>query len=355
MNNNFFKKGTKKFSKTYFIADIAANHDGSLKRAKKLIKLCALAGADAAKFQHFKAETIVSDLGFKKIGKLSHQSKWKSGVFQVYKKASINPKWTPVLKKECKKFGIDFMTAPYDLKYVDEVFKYICAYKIGSGDITWKKIINKIAKKKKPVILATGASSLAEVKKAVKEILRINKNLILMQCNTNYTNSNDNFKFLNLKVLKTYKKIFGKKVVLGLSDHTPGHVSVLGSVCLGAQVIEKHFTDSNFRNGPDHKFSLNPDTWKKMVEDTRILESSMGDGIKKIEFNEKESSIIQRRGVWLNKNVFPNEKFSENHIDILRPCPKNSLDIFEIHKFFGKKYKKKMTKGDLVTKKCLKI
>ena len=137
-------------SKVYFIADIAANHDGSLLRAKKLIKLCAKAGANAAKFQHFKAETIVSAEGFKKVGKITHQSKWKKSVFDVYKDASINPYWTAQLKKECKKNNIDFLTAPYDLDYVDSVNKFISAYKIGSGDITWKEIIIKIAKKKFP-------------------------------------------------------------------------------------------------------------------------------------------------------------------------------------------------------------
>ena len=93
---------------TYFIADIGANHDGSLQRAKKLIKLCAKAGADAAKFQHFKAETIVSDYGFRNLKIKTHQSKWKQDVFSVYKKASINPKWTEELKKTCEKYKIDF-------------------------------------------------------------------------------------------------------------------------------------------------------------------------------------------------------------------------------------------------------
>ena len=114
---------------TYFIADIAANHDGSLSRAKKLIKLCALAGANAAKFQHFKAETIVSNFGFKKMKKLAHQKKWKKSVFQIYKEASINPKWNHELKKTCKKYKIDFLTSPYDLNYVSDVKKYISAYK----------------------------------------------------------------------------------------------------------------------------------------------------------------------------------------------------------------------------------
>ena len=135
-----------KTNKTYFIADIAANHDGNLNRAKKLIKLCAKAGANAAKFQHFKAETIVSDNGFKSLGKIAHQKKWKQSVFDTYKKASINPSWGVILKKECRKNKIDYMTAPYDLDYVDEVKKDIVAYKIGSGDITWKKIIKKISK-----------------------------------------------------------------------------------------------------------------------------------------------------------------------------------------------------------------
>ena len=114
--------------KTYFIADIAANHDGNIERAKKLIRLCAKAGANAAKFQHFKAETIINKKQFDKMPKQSHQSSWKETVFDVYKKASINNKWNKELLKECKKNKIDYMTAPYDLNYVDQLNKYICGY-----------------------------------------------------------------------------------------------------------------------------------------------------------------------------------------------------------------------------------
>ena len=292
----------------YFIADIAANHDGNLSRAKKLIKLCAKAGANAAKFQHFKAETIVSREGFEQIGKLTHQKNWKKSVYQVYKDASVNFEWTKILKKECKKNNIDFLTAPYDLEYVDKVNKYIPAYKIGSGDITWKEIIIKIAKKNKPVLLATGASSLEDVKKTVNVILKYNKKLALMQCNTNYTSSLDNFKYINLNVLNDYKKIFKNRVILGLSDHTPGSTTVLGAIALGAKVIEKHFTDNNSRKGPDHKFSMNPITWKAMVKSSREMEVSLGNGKKIIEFNEKQSSIVQRRGVWLCQDKKKNDK-----------------------------------------------
>ena len=288
-------------SKTYFIADIAANHDGSLSRAKKLIRLCAKNGADAAKFQHFKAETIVLDEGFRKIGKITHQKKWKKSVYEVYKEASINIKWTKELKRECFKNKIDFLTAPYDLDYVDKVEKYIPAFKIGSGDITCKEILIKIAKKKKPVLLACGASTLKETINAVNTIRKYNKKIILMQCNTNYTNSPNKLNYINLNALKQFKGIFKDKVILGLSDHTAGHSSVLGGISLGARVVEKHFTDDNDREGPDHKFSLNPVDWKKMITASRELEKCMGNSLKKLEVNEKKSVIVQRRGVWIKK------------------------------------------------------
>jgi len=340
-------------SKIYFIADIAANHDGNLFRAKKLIRMCAKAGANAAKFQHFKAETIVSEAGFINIGKITHQSKWKRSVFQVYKDASINPEWTRELKKECNKNKIDFLTSPYDLNYVDEVNKFISAYKIGSGDITWKEIIIKIAKKKKPVLLACGASTLKETVDAANLILKHNNKLILMQCNTNYTNSLKNFEYLNLNVLKQFKKIFKERLILGLSDHTPGHASVLGAITLGAKVIEKHFTDNNFRNGPDHAFSLNPKTWREMVTASRYLEKSLGDGRKKLESNEKQSVIVQRRGVWIKKHIKKGEKLKKSHIEFLRPCPINSISPFFIDRYLGKKINKDLKPNSVLTKKCL--
>ncbi len=337
-------------SPTYFIADIAANHDGNLSRAKKLIRLCAKAGANAAKFQHFKAKTIVSDKGFKKLGKLTHQSKWKKSVFEVYKDASINFNWTKELKKECKKNKIDFLTSPYDFDYVDKVKKYICAYKIGSGDITWIEILKKISKKKLPVILATGAASLNEVKKAVKTILTNNKKLVVMQCNTNYTNSLENFKYINLNVLKSYKKIFGNKIILGLSDHTPGHTTVLGAVAMGARVVEKHFTDDNRRIGPDHAFSMNFNTWKTMVSETRVLEKALGDGIKKIEKNENQSSLVQKRSIYAINSIKKNQSF-RNNIIVLRPALKNHLPADKFSWLKNKKAKKNIKKGECINLK----
>jgi N-acetylneuraminate synthase len=326
--------------KTYFIADIAANFDGNLKRAKKLIELAAKSGADAAKFQNFRAETIVSDKNFLSLKtQLSHQSKWKKSVFEVYKKAELPLEWTLELKETCYKFGIDYFTAPYDINFINYLKKFVSAWKVGSGDITWHEIILEMAKHNKPIIIATGASSLSEVSQIVKKVLKKNKKIILMQCNTNYTASNNNFNFINLKVLSQYKKMF-PNVVLGLSDHTLGHETVLGSIALGARVIEKHFTDSNKRGGPDHKFSMNPLTWEKMIEASRNLESAMGDGIKKIEKNELQTSVIQRRGILTSKNLKKNEIIKKEHLVFLRPCKSKALAPYMYRMLLGRKAKK---------------
>src|SRR5579864_3778345 len=189
-------------SPTYFVADISANHDGDLERAKRLIRLCAEAGADAAKFQNFRASKIVSDKGFQALGKqLSHQSKWKKTVFQVYQDATLPWQWTPILKQECEACGIDYFSAPYDFEAVEMLDPYVELFKIGSGDLTWPEMLRKIAGKQKPVLLATGASEIAEVQRAVEEILKLNRKLVLMQCNTNYTGSVEAFWHIQLRVL----------------------------------------------------------------------------------------------------------------------------------------------------------
>lgn len=268
-------------SPTYFIADIAANHDGDLERAKDLIYLAKEAGADAAKFQHFKAETIVSDKGFKSLGSQnSHQASWKKSVFEIYKNASVSLEWSPILKETCDKAGIAFFTSPYDFDLVDHIDKYVPAYKIGSGDITWIELIQYISNKNKPCILASGASTLEDVERAISVMLENNQDIALMQCNTNYTAQLENFKYIHLNVLKKYRQLY-PTMVLGLSDHTPGHATVLGAVALGARIIEKHFTDDINREGPDHKFSMDPQSWKDMVDRTRELEAALGDEIKK--------------------------------------------------------------------------
>lgn len=326
--------------KPYFIADIASNHDGDINRAFKLIELARQSGADAVKFQNFKAKTIVSKSGFLNIGNnLSHQASWAKSVYDVYKDASIPDDWTSILKKKCIELDIEYMTSPYDFNAVDYAYPYVNAYKIGSGDITWIDMLEYIAKKNKPVILATGASDMNDVIRAVKSIEKFNQQLIIMQCNTNYTASKDNLHYINLNVLKTYRKQF-PDYILGLSDHTYGHATVLGAIALGARVIEKHFTDDNDRQGPDHKFSMNPETWSAMVKESVELFYALGDGIKKVEENEKESIVVQQRSIFAANLLKKGQVIKKEDLIPLRPINSDGIHPYEIDLLIGRKVNK---------------
>ncbi len=326
--------------KPYFIADIAANHDGDLQRAYKLIELAKESGAHAAKFQNFIAEKIVSNKGFSSLSdQLSHQSEWKKSVFQTYKDASVPYEWTSKLKEKCNDVGITYFTSPYDFDSVDHVDPFVEVYKIGSGDVTWHEILEYIAKKGKPVIIATGASTINEVDMAIDVIKNHNDRIVIMQCNTNYTASINNYKFINLRVLETYSKRF-PEFLLGLSDHTHGHSTILGAIALGARVFEKHFTDDNNRDGPDHKFAMNPKTWKEMVSASNELFLALGDGKKDIEKNEKETASVQRRGLRFTKKLYKGDLIKKEDIFPLRPLHENGVQPFEIEKLTGKKLKR---------------
>jgi N-acetylneuraminate synthase len=320
---------------TYFIADVAANHDGDLERAKLLIRLAKEAGADAAKFQNFRAPQIVSDYGFRSMGgQVSHQATWKKSVFQVYQEASIPFEWTPILKEECDRVGIDYFSSPYDFDAIDMLDAYMPAYKIGSGEIDWLEALERMARKGKPVILATGASTIGEVQRAVNTILPINPQLVLMQCNTNYTASPENYDHIHLNVLKTYRLMF-PNIILGLSDHTHGPATVLGAVTLGARVIERHFTDDNNREGPDHKFATNPADWAHMVIETRKLERAFGSADKFIAANEQQTAIVQRRCLRAARDIQAGEVFSREMIDVLRPATPGAIKPVDISAVIG--------------------
>ena len=338
---------------TYFIADIGANHDGSLERAKYLIRLAKQAGADAAKFQNFRAPKIVSDYGFTQFsGKMSHQDKWSKSVFEVYQDATIPFDWTPELKAVCDEVEIDYFSTPYDFDAIDMLEQYVPAYKIGSGDIDWLEALQRIAEKGKPVMLATGASDICDVQRAVHTILKVNPELVLMQCNTNYTGSPENFDHVHLRVLDTYRTMF-PEVILGLSDHTGGHAAVLGAVTLGARVVEKHFTDDTTRQGPDHPFAMDPDTWAEMVQNTRQLERALGSADKFIAGNEQETKYVQRRCLRAARDIKAGEVFTREMIDVLRPVTPGAILPPEIEHVIGCKALVDMPVGQELTWKKL--
>ena len=322
---------------TYFIADIAANHDGDLERAKALIHLAAKAGADAAKFQNFRAPEIVSDYGFTHMNsQVSHQAGWKRSVVEVYADASVPFEWTPILKETCDDAGIDYFSSPYDFDAIDMLDPYVPAYKIGSGEITWLEMMEQMASRNKPVILATGAADIGDVQRAVHAILKINPQLILLQCNTNYTAADGNFDHIHLRVLQTYQTMF-PGLVVGLSDHTHGHATVLGAVALGARVIEKHFTDDNDREGPDHKFAMNPHTWAEMVTNTRQLERALGSGDKFVAGNEQDTVVVQQRCVRAARAIKAGEVIQRDMLKVLRPATPSAVKPYDIGQLLGTK------------------
>ena len=320
---------------TYFIVDIGANHDGDLSRAVDLIHLAAEAGADAAKFQNFRAPEIVSDYGFRTMDfQVSHQAQWKKSVFEVYQSASIPFEWSEELRQACDQAGIHYFSSPYDFEAVDLLEPMFPAIKIGSGDISWLEIVERIAAKGKPVLLATGASTIGDVQRAVDTVLAVNPQLVLMQCNTNYTGSPDNFDHIHLNVLKSYAVLY-PQVVLGLSDHTPGHTTVLGAVALGARVVEKHFTDDTGRQGPDHAFAMDPASWREMVDRTRELERALGSSQKFVAGNELDTVVIQRRCLRAAVDIAAGEGLTRDRIAVLRPSPAGSIQPYELAAAIG--------------------
>lgn len=333
----------------YFVADIASNHDGDIERAKDLIHIAAEAGADAAKFQNFKAPKIVSDRGFRSLGaQASHQKTWAKSVYEVYEDASVPDEWTPILHAECARAGIHYATSPYDLDSVDTAAPYTAFFKIGSGDITWPAICEHMARKGKPIFLATGASAIDEVASAVDSLSRVAQSLVLMQCNTNYTGSRENFSCINLRVLETFASMW-PDLVLGLSDHTPGCATVLGAVALGARVIEKHFTDDRRRTGPDHSFSMDPASWREMVDRTRELELALGDGVKRVEKNECETVVLQRRCLRASRDIAAGETISRGDLEPLRPAPHGSLSPSRLEMLVGARVVRPLARGEHIT------
>lgn len=333
-------------SPTYFVADIASNHNGDLLRAKELIWLAKEAGADAVKFQHFLADRIVSDYGFRSLGAQSgHQAKWKKSVYETYKDAELNRDWNEALAGEAGKAEIDYFTSPYDFEAVRELDRYVPAYKVGSGDITWIEFIEFLSGRGKPVMLATGASEMWEVEQAVDAVLRHNPNIVLMQCNTNYTGSLENFKHINLNVLKAYAGRY-PGMILGLSDHTPRHTTALGAIALGARVIEKHFTADCRQAGPDHAFSMDPETWREMVKMARELEEALGEGIKAVEDNERETVVLQRRCVRAKGSLKAGTVLDEDMLEELRPAPADSVFPYQKKEIVGKRLNCAKVRGE---------
>ena len=328
---------------TYFIAEIGGNFDGSIDKAKRLIDAAKEFGADCAKFQTFTAETIVSEGGFSKMELHGVHGSWGRTVSEVFKDVEFPMEWHREIADYCKSVGIDFSTSPYFKEAVD-----LCAdmkvpfIKIGSGEITWLEMIEYIASKGLPIMLATGDATMSEIDEAVRTIEKTgNKDLVLMQCITNYPSKIDS---ANVNVLKTYQNAFG--CLTGYSDHSPGHVVALASVVLGARVIEKHFTLDKTMDGPDHKASLEPDELTQMVSAIRHIEKAVGTGKKEPTDSEKGNKAIARKSIVAACKISKGEAFSENNITTKRPG--NGISPMKWYEVLGKTAPKDFDEDELI-------
>ncbi|MBI2050327.1 MAG: N-acetylneuraminate synthase family protein [Parcubacteria group bacterium] len=323
------------------IADIGANFDRNLDKAKELALAVKQAGGDVVKIQSFLAPKIVSGKGFASMQLKGVHGSWGRPVDEIFKEAEFPREWHKEFFDYCKSIGIMASSAPYDFEAVDLMEECgVDFYKIGSGDITWLEMLEYIARKGKPVILATGASTLAEVDEAVAAIAATgNIDLALLQCITNYPSKIES---ANLNVLKTYQESYG--IITGYSDHTPGDTVVLGSIALGGKVIEKHFTLDKSAHGPDHPHSMDPKEFGAMVRRVREMEQALGSAKKEVVPEESETVIVQRRGLCAKVDVKKGEAFSGENVIELRPAlgilPKHKKDII------GKPAKRDISAGE---------
>jgi sialic acid synthase SpsE len=369
----------------YFIADIASNHAGELSKAKELVHACAESGVNAVKMQNYTAEGLVSDYGFRHLeGVSTHQDGWGKSVFDSYRECAIPLSWTQPLKELCHRLGLDYFTSPYGLDLVEAVAPHIGAFKVGSGDITWHEEIVAMARHGKPVLIATGASTWAEVEGAMQAVLGVTPEVLLMQCNTNYTarpgepdvEEQERLANLNLAVLGRYQERW-PNVPVGLSDHTHGSFSVLAAVGLyDACAVEKHFTLDNTQKGQDHPFSTTPAGWSAMVkataelkaelgrdasfearyaatlhriEDKALLDRMIGDGVKRVQDNERGTVVVQRRAVRAARSLAKGTRLSRADLVVLRPCPDGALPPYEVGRVVGQVLERDISEGDVVT------
>jgi N-acetylneuraminate synthase len=292
------------------IAEAGSNHDGKLEQAVALVRIAAEAGADAVKFQTFRAEKLYSrNAGKSDYLQLDHS------IFDVIAAMEMPYEWLPVLAEEANRRGLLFLSTPFDEQSADELEPYVPAFKIASYEMTHLPLVRYIARKGKPLIISTGTATLDEVRETVAAVRATgNEQLVLLQCTASYPAPLD---ALNLRAMTTMTREFN--VPVGLSDHSRDPiVAPVAAVALGASVIEKHFTFSNELPGPDHRFAIEPGELKAMIAAIRDCESTLGTGEKKTAEVEQELREFARRSIFTTKAIEEGERFAATNVAALR-------------------------------------
>lgn len=296
---------------TFVIAEAGSNHNGDLDLAKELIDVAAKAGADAVKFQTFRAENLY----VKDSGEVEYLNDDRS-IYEIIQSMEMPYEWIPELYEYCSEQGVLFMSTPFDERSADELAEYVPAWKVASYTSSHVPFLQYLAETDKPIIMSTGAHELAEVRESVEVLQEAGvSNLVLLQCVAAYPTP---LADINVRVVETLTEEF--EVPAGLSDHTlDPETAPAAAVALGASVVEKHFTLDKTMEGPDHEFALEPDELEKMVSAIRKTEVVLGNGKKQILDVEEELSRAARRRIQAARDIASGQTIDEQDIALLRP------------------------------------
>ncbi len=297
------------------IAEIGVNHNGDIELAKRMILEAKRCGADIVKFQTAKLDSLVTQYAKKAEYQIENTGSDDSQ-FNMLKKLLLSYSDFSMLEKYCVENEIQFLSTPFDCDSIDFLSSFTMPFwKIPSGEITNYPYLVKIANTKKKVVMSTGMSNMDEIEDAVN-VLKENgtEEIVLLQCNTQYPTEPEH---VNLRVMDTLRKKF--RVEVGYSDHTKGIAIPIAAVALGATVIEKHFTLDKTMDGPDHRASIEPEEFKTMVNDIRIVERALGNNEKKVSDSEKENISVARKSIVAAINIKKGDIFSDKNLTTKRP------------------------------------
>ncbi|KPA10240.1 N-acetylneuraminate synthase [Candidatus Magnetomorum sp. HK-1] len=327
----------------FIIAEAGVNHNGDISLAKELIIEAKNAGANCVKFQTFKAERVVLNNAPKAEYQMKTTSPAESQL-EMLKKLELDEAAHRELIEFCHKTGIAFLSTPYNKKDVDLLDRLgVKAFKLASLHIVEPDFITYVADKGKPIIMSTGMATLAEVDEAVRAFrsIRNDDQLILMQCTTNYPSLPEH---ANLKAIKTMESAFNLNV--GYSDHTPTHTACIVAVALGAKVIEKHFTLDKELEGPDHSSSETPESLKKLVNNIREAEQTLGKGHKEPVDIEIRNSKGMRRSIVAAKKLSIGDIITNNCVEFKRPA--NGISPRFLNQLIGRKLRVNLEKNSII-------
>lgn len=298
----------------YIIAEMSANHAGSIERAKEIIRRAKQAGADCVKIQTYTPDTITIDCDNEYFQ--IKDGTWKGdNLYHLYGQAYTPWEWQKELKEEADRVGIDFFSTPFDRTAVDFLEEIGCEfYKIASFELIDIPLLQYVASKRKPIIMSTGMGSLEEIQEAVEAVRGAgNEELILLKCSSAYPAVSAD---MNLRTITDLKERFG--LPAGLSDHSMGSLGAVTAVALGADVIEKHFCISREIDNPDASFSMTAEEFGDMVKDIRAAEAAMGKVCYGVSGQERSNAVF-RRSLFAVQDIRMGERFTPDNVRSIRP------------------------------------